>query len=204
MSRPRFVLGSILVATTASSGTADTSRSQGSFDLAIGGGMLESASHPSSKHDVTGLGGGVEMQLGYRIRPLLAVGAYATVEAGNPTIDPSHRSFFGGTAGLRAEWHFDPSLTVDTWATVGAGMRWTSLADDRMSDATSLLGVEIPKLEFGGDFPVSSGLSIGPAVSFSASMFVADDGAGIGGYEEIDDKVLDLTITAGLRLRFSR
>jgi len=204
MSLVRSVLASVLVAATAGSAAADTEPSQRSLDLAIGGGMLESAAHRRSTHDVTGFGAGLEVQLGYRAATQLTIGAYATYEAGTPTLESSHRYFFGGTAGLRAEWHFDPSLTVDTWASVGSGVRWTSLEDDRMSDSTSLLGVEIAKLQFGGDFPVRYGVSIGPAVAFSASMFVASDTATAGGYYALDDNVLELTITAGLRVRFNR
>jgi len=167
-----FLAAVLFSVTTGASATAGPAQPR-SLDLAIAAGMLESAAHRSATHDVTGFGGGIELQLGYRLVPQLSIGTYATFEAVYPTLDSSHRNFLSATAGIRAEWHFDPSLTVDTWASIGTGIRWTSLDDDRMSSSTSLAGLELAKFQFGGDFPVSPGLSVGPAVAISASTFVA-------------------------------
>jgi len=182
---------------------ASTTAAASPLDLSIGAGMLESAAHQSSTHGASGLGGAVELQLGYQATEQLSIGAYTSVETAQPTIESSHRDLFGATAGLRAEWHFDRTLSIDSWASLGAGARWTSLEDDRMATATSLVGIELAKFQFGGDFRVSRSLSIGPAVGVSASMFVADMTDATSEYRELDRKTVDVTITGGIRVRFN-
>lgn len=178
----------------------------GALELAIGTGYSQAAGDLGGSRgkiqDMSGPGGAVELDLGYRIIPELTVGAYGTFskfQRGDALA--SDTDVFGATAGLQAAWHFRPDRSVDPWISLGTG--WKALWQNPTSGkVTSLQGFELARLQVGVDYRLSKDISIAPVIGASLSMFVAEDGPDTMDYTEITDKKLNVTGFAGLSGRF--
>lgn len=146
--------------------------------------------------DVADGGGGVQLEVAYRLRPRLAVGVYGTFARyargdgadGDIQID-------GATAGVLATVHLRPTEAVDPWLSVGAG--WKGLwLDPAMGTTRGFHGVELARVQVGADVRASSRVAIAPVVGASVSTFV---GQRIGTeLIDVEEQGLQLTGYVGL------
>jgi hypothetical protein len=173
--------------------TIGTGYAQGGGKL--GGGML-------NLEDVSGPGGAVELDVGYRIIPNLTVGVYGTFAKYQHGDDiASSTDVLGATAGVQAAFHMRPDRSIDPWVSVGTGWKGMWL-DPSYGKVTSLQGLELARLQLGADYRVSSDVSITPMIGGSLGMFVSQDSPMTTDYTEIQDKKVNVTGFAGLSGRF--
>jgi hypothetical protein len=179
---------------------------QNAFEIGVatgytqGGGKL--GGNMGSLEDVSGPGGAVEVDLGYRIIPQLTLGAYGTFSKyqHGDSIDSS-TDVLGATAGLQGVLHLRPERSVDPWVSLGAG--WKGLwLDPSSGKTTSLQGLELARLQLGVDYRVSKDVAIAPVIGGSLSMFISQDSAMTNDLTEITDKKVNFTGFAGLSGRF--
>ncbi len=105
------------------------------------------------------------------------------------------------TGGIKADWHFLPANYVDPWISLGAGIKgqWTG---DREELERTVIGVELAKAQLGVDFRVNRSFAIGPVIGASATLNTHEDTSMTSAFEEIDDKKVSWTFTAGVLGRF--
>jgi hypothetical protein len=167
---------------------------------AQGGGEL--GGNMGSLEDVSGPGGVVEVDLGYRVLPYLSLGAYGTFSKyqHGDSLDSS-TDVLGATAGLQGVVHFRPDTSIDPWVSLGTG--WKGLwLDPSSGKTTSLQGLELARLQLGVDYRVSKDVAIAPVIGGSLSMFLSQDSAMTTDLTEINDKKVNITGFAGLAGRF--
>ena len=159
------------------------------------GDLADSGSQP----DVAGPGGGGALSVGYRITPNLNLAAYGSIAgfAG----DGSDSDSASLTGGIKADWHFLPAGYVDPWASLGAGIKGQWIGD-REELARTVIGVELAKAQLGVDFRVNPSFAIGPVIGASATLNTHEDTSMTSAYQEIDDKKVSWTFTAGVLGRF--
>jgi hypothetical protein len=165
-----------------------------------GGGKL--GGNMGSLEDVSGPGGVVEVDLGYRVLPYLSLGAYGTFSKyqHGDSVD-SNTDVLGATAGLQGVVHFRPDTSIDPWVSLGTG--WKGLwLDPSSGKTTSLQGLELARLQLGVDYRVSKDVAIAPVIGGSLSMFISQDSAMTTDLTEITDKKVNFTGFAGLAGRF--
>jgi hypothetical protein len=152
--------------------------------------------------DVSGPGGTVEFDLGYRIIPQLMVGAYGTLAKNQhgDAIDGS-TSVFGATAGAQAAWHFRSETAIDPWVSLGIGWRGLWLTPDQ-GKVTSLRGLELVRLRVGADYRITREIAVAPVIGGSATLFVSQDSPMTTSYAAISDKKVNFTGFVGLSGRF--
>jgi hypothetical protein len=152
--------------------------------------------------DVSGPGGTVEVDLGYRIVPALAVGVYGTLAKNQhgDAIDSS-TSVLAATAGVQAALHTRPDAAIDPWVSLGTGWRGMWLSPDT-GKVTSLHGLDLARLQVGVDYRISKDIAIAPVIGGSVSMFLTQDSPMTTSYTEISDKKVNVTGFAGLSGRF--
>src|ERR1044071_111751 len=165
-----------------------------------GGGKL--GGNMGSLEDVSGPGGAVEVDLGYRILPRLSIGAYGTFskyERGDDLANDT--DVLGATAGLQAVLHARPDRSVDPWVSLGTG--WKGLwLDPANGKTTSLQGLELARLQLGVDYRVSKDVAIAPVIGGSLGLFISQDSPMTTDLTEISDKKVNFTGFAGLAGRF--
>jgi hypothetical protein len=179
---------------------------QNAFEIGVatgysqGGGKL--GGNMGNLEDVSGPGGVVEVELGYRVLPYLSLGAYGTFSKyqRGDSID-SNTDVLGATAGLQGVVHFRPDTSIDPWVSLGTG--WKGLwLDPSSGKTTSLQGLELARLQLGVDYRVSKDVAIAPVIGGSLSMFLSQDSAMTTDLTEITDKKVNFTGFAGLAGRF--
>lgn len=176
------------------------------FEIGVATGYAQGAGklggNQGSLEDVSGPGGVVELDLGYRIIPNLSIGAYGTFskfQHGDSV--NSNTDVLGATAGLQAAWHFRPDRSVDPWVSLGTG--WKGLwLDPQNGKTTSLQGLEFARLQVGADYRVSKDIAIAPVIGGSLSTFISADSAMTNDLTELNDKKVAFTGFAGLSGRF--
>jgi hypothetical protein len=176
------------------------------FELSLGAGYAQGvgdiADGRASMQDVSGAGGTVELQLGYRLTPNLAIGTYGSyARFVNGTAFGSDVNARGATAGVFADWHFRPERSVDPWMGIGSGWRGLWLAPD-VGKNTSLSGWEIIRLQGGVDYRVTPAIALGPVLGASVNTFFSGDAPGTTGFEEIDEPRANVYFFAGFQGRF--
>ena len=153
--------------------------------------------------DLSGPGGALELEVGYRIHPMLTLGVYGSASAYDvgDALDDS-TDVLGASAGLVGAVHLRPDRSVDPWISLGAG--WKGLwLDPAQGDTTSLQGLELARLRVGVDYRITPEVSISPVVGGSLDMFVSQDSPMTDAYTEIKDKKVNFTGFAGLSARFN-
>lgn len=156
----------------------------------IGGGM--------DAGDMIGSASEVELQLGTRVTPNLAIGFYATGQGNAEGSTPS-RDVYSGSAGVEADIHFRPGFALDPWISVGSGLR-AMLVD---ADGVSLLvGAEVARVQLGVDLRATESFAITPVIGASASLYGAERPA-MGDFAELDEKGINWTLTAGVAARIN-
>jgi hypothetical protein len=165
-----------------------------------GGGKLGGTM--TNLEDISGPGGAVELDLGYRVIPNLTLGAYGTFSKyrHGDSIDSS-TDVLGATAGIQGVLHLRPERSVDPWVSLGTGWRGLWL-DPPSGKVTSLQGLELARLQVGVDYRVSKDIAIAPVIGGSLSMFISQDSAMTNDLTEISDKKVNFTGFAGLSGRF--
>jgi hypothetical protein len=150
------------------------------LEVAVGGGYTQGvggAGTAGSVQDITGPGGGIELQLGLRATPQWSIALYGTgarFRHGDDLADGSRA--YSTTAGVLAVWHSRASRSLDPWVSVGAGWRGLWLSP-RGAESTSVHGIELARIQLGIDYRFTSWLAIAPVVGASASVFVVEDSA---------------------------
>jgi len=211
------VLSLLIPALAAAQPTAETLDASASFDhpvapvtrsleLGLGAGYSQGGGKlggtMGNLEDISGAGGLVELDLGYRIVPQLSLGVYGTFSklqkgdhvAGNADV-------LGATAGVQAVLHLRADRSIDPWVSLGAG--WKALWVDPVNSATSSLqGLELARLQIGADYRVSKDVAIAPVIGASLSMFISEDNQMTSSLTEIQDKKVNFTGFAGLAGRF--
>ena len=165
-----------------------------------GGGKL--GGNMGSLEDLSGPGGAVEVDLGYRILPQLSLGAYGTFskyQKGDNVANDT--DVLGATAGLQAVLHARPDRSVDPWVSLGTGWKglWLNPSSGKV---TSLQGLELARLQLGVDYRVSKDVAISPVIGGSLSLFISQDSDMTADLTEITDKKVNFTGFAGLSGRF--
>ncbi|HMG56654.1 MAG TPA: hypothetical protein VK601_24305 [Kofleriaceae bacterium] len=176
-----------------------------SFELALGAGYTQGAGGAGligAIEDLAGPGGTVELQLGYRASAQFAAGCYGTVARfrhGDAIGDGSRA--YGATAGIQAVWHSTTSRSLDPWISVGAGWRglWLSRVG---SQASSMQGIELVRVQTGIDYRLSSRLAVAPVIALSLSVFLVENAAMPDDFTSVEDKQLNLYGFAGFLGRF--
>jgi hypothetical protein len=177
------------------------------FELGIGTGYAQGAGKlggtMGNLEDLSGPGGLVEVNLGYRIIPELSVGAYGSFskfQKGDQVV--GNANVLGAAAGVQATVHFRPDRSVDPWLSLGSG--WKALWIDPVnSKSTSLQGLDLARLEVGAEYRVSPDVAITPVLGASLSMFISQQTEMTSSLSEIHDKQVNVTGFAGLAGRFS-
>lgn len=148
--------------------------------------------------ELSGPGGAVQLELGYRITEHLALGGYGTFslhDRGDAVADAT--DVFGASAGVQAAWHFRPDRAIDPWVKLGTG--WKGLwLDPERGERTSLQGLELARLQVGVDYRISPAVAIAPVVGGSLGMFLSEDSPMTDDYAELDGKEVHFTGFAGL------
>lgn len=175
------------------------------FELALGGGYTQGAGGAGvfgSIEDVTGPGGTVELQLGYRITPRFAASMYGTAarfRRGDAISDGSRA--WGASAGVQVVWHSVDSRSLDPWISVGAGWRalWIERAD---MERASMQGIELLRVQLGIDYRVTPRLAFAPVIALSLSTFLVENAVMPDDFTPVMDKRLNLYGFAGCLGRF--
>ena len=183
----------------------DVAPTHRALEVAIGGGYTQGvggAGTAGSVEDLTGPGGGIELQLGLRATPQWGVALYGTAARfrhGDTVADGSRA--YSTTAGVLAVWHSRASRSLDPWVSVGAGWRalWLSPAG---AESTSVHGIELVRIQLGIDYRFTRWLAIAPMIGASASLFVVEDGAMSMSLSTVHDNRFNLYGFTGVLGRF--
>lgn len=165
-------------------------------------GVGDIAKGRSTVHDLSGPGGAVEVDVGYRLSPEFMIGVYGTgaqFSRGDMVSDGT--DVRGATAGVQANYHFRPSYRIDPWVGLGAGWKGMWLSPDSGKD-TSLQGLELARLQVGADYRISPEVAITPVLGADLSMYLSENGPGLSGYTNISDPRVNVAFFAGIAARF--
>jgi hypothetical protein len=189
--------------------TKDTTAAiSNAFEIAIGGGYTHGlgdiGAGMDSVEDLSSNGGGMNLEVGYRATPHLTLGMYASLsgyDAGSQ-VAAGTDMVVGANAGLKADWHFNPSgAVIDPWISLGAGYRGLWLGNENATEQ-KLQGVDLARLQVGVDFRLTRDIAITPYVAISAGAYLAKADAMTRGYEEIQDRKLNGQFSGGVMGRF--
>lgn len=158
----------------------------------IGGGM--------NADDTIGSAGELDLQIGYRVSPHLAIGFYATAQAFAEGSAPYERDVYTGSSGIEADFHFRPDRAVDPWVSIGSGVR--ALLIDADDGKSILVGAEVARLQLGTDFRLDENFALGPVIGASATLYGAQK-APMQNFEELEGKGINWTLSAGIAGRFN-
>jgi hypothetical protein len=208
----------LFVATTARAESKDVPTQEGNvfseqvpsvsnaLELGVGAGYAQGvgdiASGRSTLHDVSGPGGAVELDIGYRIMPQLMIGVYgygAQYARGDVLSDGT--DVRSAAAGVQANWHFRPDYRIDPWVGLGTGWKGLWLSPD-VGKNTSLQGLELARVQVGADYRISPEVAITPVLGADVSMFLTENGPGLSGYTNISDPRANFTFFGGVAARF--
>lgn len=201
----------LLLAGTATAHAGDSTSDRGrlrgampaiddAIELAVGVGVARSEGDLGGAMDagvVVGTAAELELAIGRRITPNLALSFYLTAQDEGAASVPG-RSIHTGSAGVKADFHLRPTLATDPWLSVGAGLRALLTVDD---GAELLIGAELARVQLGVDLRMSESISIAPMIGASASLYGAQR-TPMDGFSELSDKGIAWTFTAGVAGRF--
>jgi hypothetical protein len=173
------------------------------LELAVGFGWSQGVgsvvSGQMSVPNVSGPGLGLEGDVGYRISPQLMLGLFVTTSQ----LSRGDAAPFSGaqtmTAGVQANYHFQPMADADPWLGLATGWRgmWASPASET---GTAFGGVDLARIQLGVDFRCDSA-TLSPVIGVDLSMFLSESPPG-SGFESIDSKALSAFFFGGLIIRF--
>jgi hypothetical protein len=183
----------------------DVAPTHRALEVAIGGGYTQGvggAGTAGSVEDLTGPGGGIELQLGLRATPQWSIALYGTVARfrhGDDIADGSRAH--STTAGVQAVWHSRAARSLDPWVSIGAGWRGLWLSP-RGAESTSVHGIELARIQLGIDYRFTPWFAIAPVVGASATLFVVEDAAMATSLSAVHDNRLNLYGFTGILGRF--
>jgi hypothetical protein len=139
---------------------------------------------------------GLDLGIGYRIDPHLAVMAVGQYQEFNAERTASARGF-AGTLGV--QYHMMPTNRVDPWVDAGFGYR---LLWEVPTTGPTLLthGLDVGRVRLGVDFRSSEAVSVGPMIGADATVFLFQDFPNV--QTNISDPRLSMFVYAGLQGRF--
>jgi hypothetical protein len=158
----------------------------------IGGGM-------EARHRI-GSAPELEVQVGRRITPHLALGFYISGQAFTQSSVGRKPDVYTGAAGIEADLHINPRYAIDPWISIGAGAR--ALLVEEGDGHSIAVGAELARMQLGIDFRVSEDLAFGPVFGASASLYGAKKSP-MADFEELTDKGISWTFSAGFAGRFN-
>jgi hypothetical protein len=139
---------------------ASAGYSQGVGSLDSGGGL--------AVQDVAGVGGGIDIGIGFRVSPHFYLGAYTTGALYTSVTPDTSVSTLAG--GIESTWHFRPYRSLDPWISVGLGYRafWESPPGQ---GTTVWQGFEIGRMGVGVDYRLSPSVALGPTIVAGLTYF---------------------------------
>jgi hypothetical protein len=152
--------------------------------------------------DLAQPGGAVQVGVGYRVIPELALGIYGagSMFTRGDQVDTS-TNLYSAAAGVQADWHFLPAAhQVDPWVSLGTGWRGYWIHNDQ--GTTSLHGLELAKLQVGVDYRVARAVAISPLIGADLSMFLAESNPASTTFSNVADPKVNTFVFAGLLGRF--
>jgi hypothetical protein len=176
------------------------------LEIGLGGGYFQGTGDVGDGmnrvQDVSGPGGGLELQIGYRPIAPLALGAFGTFSQ-HGTGDQVQVSAVArsATAGAFADWHFRPARSIDPWVGLSTGWRGMWLVPDE-GKSTSVQGLEIARLQVGLDYRITPQIAIAPVIGASVSIYLTQDGPATTGYANIGSPQPNFFFFGGLMARF--
>jgi hypothetical protein len=152
--------------------------------------------------DISGAGGAVEVDIGYRLIPNLALGVYVTgAEFSVPDSGPTNTNQFSASAGVQAILHILPDRTWDPWVSVGTGWRGYWSKTDVVG-TTSRHGVEAGRVQAGVDYRLNDKIALSPLIGADLSVFVTEQTAGQSTWHNIQDPNVNTFVYGALAARF--
>jgi hypothetical protein len=148
--------------------------------------------------DLIGTAAQLELQVGTRLTPQFGLAFYANGQA-LTTGSTRSRDVYTGAAGIAATFHVRPHHTIDPWISVGTGLRALMIDDDGLSLG---VGVELARIQLGTDFRITEDFALGPVIGASASLYGAIR-TPERDFEELDNKGINWTLSAGVAGRFN-
>jgi hypothetical protein len=143
-------------------------------EVTVGTGYAQAFGHVAAGQpnltEVGLAGWSVQLGIGYRLIPQLALGTYAGgAMYGRTDVDAA--ILYSVVAGFKVDWHFLPAAReLDPWVSLGAGWRGYWIEQDQ--GATSLQGFDVAKLQAGLDYRVERRAAIGPIIGLDLSRFL--------------------------------
>jgi hypothetical protein len=160
------------------------------------------ASGAPSLTDVGNAGGALELGVGYRLLPELALGIYGSgAMFGRGDSVDSSANLYAATAGVQADWHFVPAAyAFDPWVSLGTGWRGYWIHADQGD--ISRQGLELAKLRVGVDYRIASSVAVSPVLGADLSMFLSESAPGSGGFKSISSPNVNTFVFGGVQGRF--
>ena len=175
----------------------------GALEIGLGGGYGQGTGdigrNSARVQDLSGPGGTLELKLGYRVIPNLAIGGYGTYSQFQANDAMPSGDVRSATAGVFADWHFRPDRSVDPWIGLASGWRGMWLVPDAGPN-TSIQGWEIARLQAGLDYRITPEVAIGPVIGASVNTFFTRDSG--NGFQDIGDPQANFYFFGGLQARF--
>lgn len=147
--------------------------------------------------DFIGRSANLEIKIGHRITPNLAVAFYSAAALAER--NTMGRDVYTGSAGVVADLHFRPQTNVDPFVSFGGGVAAMLVSQNGRSLD---VGVELARLQTGIDFRVSPDFAIAPVIGMSVVQYGAHKSP-MREFAEIDDKGVNWTLSAGIAGRFN-
>ncbi len=170
--------------------------------LAYTQGTGDIGSQMGKVQDLSGPGGAFELQVGYRMLPELAFGAYATfAQLNQGDLVAQNTTVRSVTGGLYADWHFRPARSLDPFVGLSTGCRNLWLVPETGPN-TSITGWEIARLRLGLDYRITPEIAIAPVVAGGLSMFFVQDAGTGAGAVDIPSPKVNFFFFGGLQARF--
>jgi len=150
--------------------------------------------------DFAGAGLQFELGLGYRVSPMLAVGAFGTFAEYHNSSPVDSANFRSVTAGIQGGWHLRPFRAVDPWVTLGSAWRGNWYVPE-IGGITSRQGWEVARLQIGADLRLAPQVAIAPYVEGGLNLVFTEK------LPNIDSRSLNgsptyFALTAGVLARF--
>jgi hypothetical protein len=147
------------------------------------------------------------VEIGFKIHPMLFLGAYTSLSLGNASSTFRNAEGCGGAGrsclasslrvGVEAQVRFKPSERVDPWVGYGIGLEVSSASASGggVAEASqSFTGIELARIAGGADVRLSSLFGIGP---YAELAFGAYSHAHVDGYVGPAEKTGDTDISDG-------
>jgi hypothetical protein len=113
--------------------------------------------------DFAGAGIQFELDLGYRVSPMISVGAFGTFSQYHNSTPLDGADFRSVQAGLLGGLHLRPYRAFDPWITLASSWRGNWFVPE-VGGITSRQGWEVARVQFGTDFRLAPQVALAPYV----------------------------------------